>query len=91
MLRLEARAESSILMSYASPLIAIVLMLFGGLLLFTFLGKDPIEGFKIFFDAIKIQDHQDKWEEEESPPQLGWEISNVDELNARATNNEFRT
>jgi len=49
MLRLEARAESSILMSYASPLIAIVLMLFGGLLLFSFLGKDPIEGFKIFF------------------------------------------
>ena len=49
MLRLEARAESSKLMSYASPLIAIVLMLFGGLLLFTFLGKDPIEGFKIFF------------------------------------------
>ena len=49
MLRLEARAESSKLMSYASPLIAIVLMLFGGLLLFTFLGKDPVEGFKIFF------------------------------------------
>ena len=46
---------------------------------------------KIFFDAIKIQDHQDKWEEEESPPQLGWEISNIDELNIRATNNEFRT
>jgi len=37
------------LMSYASPLLAIVLMLIGGLLLFTFLGKDPIEGFKIFF------------------------------------------
>ncbi|MFA9418947.1 MAG: ABC transporter permease [Gammaproteobacteria bacterium] len=49
MLRLEARAESSKLMSYASPLIAIVLMLIGGLLLFTFLGKDPVEGFKIFF------------------------------------------
>ena len=49
MLRLEARAEPSILMSYASPLLAIVLMLIGGLLLFTFLGKDPIEGFKIFF------------------------------------------
>ena len=49
MLRLEARAEPSKLMSYASPLLAIVLMLIGGLLLFTFLGKDPIEGFKIFF------------------------------------------
>lgn len=49
MLRLEARAEPSKVMSYASPLLAIVLMLIGGLLLFTFLGKDPIEGFKIFF------------------------------------------
>ena len=49
MLRLEARAEASKLMSYASPLLAVVLMLIGGLLLFTFLGKDPIEGFKIFF------------------------------------------
>ena len=36
-------------MSYASPLIAIVLMLIGGLLLFTALGKDPIEGFIVFF------------------------------------------
>jgi len=49
MLRLEARVESSKLMSYASPVLAILLMLIGGLLLFTFLGKDPIEGFKIFF------------------------------------------
>jgi simple sugar transport system permease protein len=36
-------------MSYASPLIAIVLMLIGGLLLFAFLGKSPLEGFKVFF------------------------------------------
>jgi simple sugar transport system permease protein len=36
-------------MSYASPAIAIVLMLIGGLLLFLFLGKSPIEGFKVFF------------------------------------------
>jgi ABC-type uncharacterized transport system permease subunit len=49
MLRLEARAESSVVMSYASPVLAIFLMLVGGLLLFTFLGKNPIEGFKIFF------------------------------------------
>jgi ABC-type uncharacterized transport system permease subunit len=49
MLRLEARPEASKLMSYASPLLAVVLMLIGGLLLFTFLGKDPVEGFKIFF------------------------------------------
>ena len=49
MLRLERRPEASQLMSYASPLIAIVLMLIGGLLLFIALGKDPIEGFKVFF------------------------------------------
>jgi simple sugar transport system permease protein len=36
-------------MSYVSPLIAIVLMLIGGLLLFAFLGKNPLEGFKVFF------------------------------------------
>ena len=47
--RLERRPEASQLMSYASPLIAIVLMLIGGLLLFIALGKDPIEGFKVFF------------------------------------------
>ncbi len=49
MLRLERRAEASQAMSYASPLIAILLMLIGGLLLFTFLGKNPVEGFKVFF------------------------------------------
>ncbi len=49
MLRLERRPEASQMMSYASPLIAILLMLIGGLLLFTALGKDPIEGFKVFF------------------------------------------
>jgi ABC-type uncharacterized transport system permease subunit len=47
--KLERRPEASQLMSYASPLIAIVLMLIGGLLLFTALGKDPIEGFIVFF------------------------------------------
>ena len=49
MLRLERRPEASQAMSYLSPLIAIVLMLIGGLLLFTALGKDPVEGFRIFF------------------------------------------
>ena len=46
MLRLERRPEASHLMSYASPAIAIVLMLIGGLFLFAFLGKNPIDGFK---------------------------------------------
>ncbi|MDH3386771.1 MAG: ABC transporter permease, partial [Gammaproteobacteria bacterium] len=49
MLRLERRPEASLVMSYASPLIAVLLMLIGGLLLFTFLGKNPIEGFTVFF------------------------------------------
>lgn len=49
MIRLERRPEASQLMSYASPLIAIVLMLIGGLLLFAFLGKNPLEGFRVFF------------------------------------------
>ncbi len=49
MLRLEPRAEASQAMSYLSPLIAIALMLVGGLLLFAALGKNPLEGFKVFF------------------------------------------
>jgi len=49
MLRLEPRAESSQSMSYLSPILAVFLMLVGGLILFLILGKDPIEGFKVFF------------------------------------------
>lgn len=49
MIKLEKRPEASQLMGYISPLIAIILMLIGGLLLFTFLGKNPIEGFRVFF------------------------------------------
>ncbi len=47
--RLEARPEPSPMMGYLSPLLAVMLTLLGGLLLFYILGKDPIEGFKIFF------------------------------------------
>ncbi len=49
LLRLEARQEPSPIMGYLSPLLAVLLTLIGGLLLFYALGKDPIEGFKIFF------------------------------------------
>ncbi len=49
MLELEARAEPSRLMSWASPLLAVVLMLVGGLVVFAALGKDPVEGFRVFF------------------------------------------
>ena len=49
MLRLEPRAEASRLMGYLSPLIAVLLMLIGGLALFAALGKDPVEGFRVYF------------------------------------------
>ncbi len=49
MLRLEKRPEASQTMSYVSPLIAVALMLIGGLILFAALGKNPIEGFRVFF------------------------------------------
>ena len=49
MLRLEARPEPSNAMRYASPLIAVVLTLMGGLIIFAALGKNPLEGFKVFF------------------------------------------
>jgi general nucleoside transport system permease protein len=49
MLRLERRPEASRAMTYASPLIAVALMLLGGLLLFAALGKNPLQGFRVFF------------------------------------------
>ena len=49
MLRLEKRPEASQTMSYVSPLIAVALMLVGGLILFAALGKNPVEGFRVFF------------------------------------------
>lgn len=48
-LRFEARPEPSRLMRYLSPLLAVLLMLGSGMLLFTALGKSPVEGFKVFF------------------------------------------
>ncbi len=47
--RLEPRAEPSQLMAYASPLLAVALTLLGGMLIFSALGKDPVQGFRIFF------------------------------------------
>src|SRR5215468_3707388 len=49
MWKLEARPEASRAMRYASPAIAVALTLVGGMLVFTVLGKNPIEGFRIFF------------------------------------------
>jgi simple sugar transport system permease protein len=48
-LKLEPRVETSNRMRYLSPLIAIVMTMLGGLILFAALGKDPLEGFKVFF------------------------------------------
>lgn len=49
MLRLEKRPEPSRAMRLAAPLIAAVMMLVTGLLIFTLLGKDPVEAFVVFF------------------------------------------
>ena len=48
-LRLEPRPEPSRLMRVVSPLIAVVLMLLAGLVIFSALGKDPVQGFRLFF------------------------------------------
>ena len=48
-IRLEARPEPSQAMRYLSPLIAVALMLLAGLVIFSALGKDPIQGFRLFF------------------------------------------
>jgi ABC-type uncharacterized transport system permease subunit len=49
MFRLETRAEASNAMRYASPLIAVALTLLGGMIIFAALGKNPVEGFRVFF------------------------------------------
>ena len=49
LLKFEQRPEPSSLMRYLSPVIAVGLMLFSGMLLFYLLGKNPFEGFRIFF------------------------------------------
>jgi len=49
MFKLEARPEASRAMRYASPAIAVALMVVVGMLVFSALGKDPVEGFRVFF------------------------------------------
>src|SRR5579872_1393375 len=49
MLRLERRPSPSAIMSFVSPLIAATGMLMTGFLLFSALGKDPVEAFYLFF------------------------------------------
>ncbi len=49
MLRLEARPEPSRFWSLGSPLLALVLTVVIGVLLFAALGKDPVRGLEVFF------------------------------------------
>lgn len=46
---LEARAQPSRLMSYASPLLALLLTTLCGAILFSLLGKNPLSGLAVFF------------------------------------------
>jgi len=49
MLKLEPRAQASLFWRFASPLVALLITVCIGLLLFTALGKDPIKGLSVFF------------------------------------------
>jgi len=49
MLRLEPRAQPSTLWRYASPLLALVITVVLGVILFFALGKDPVRGLQVFF------------------------------------------
>ncbi|MES2943980.1 MAG: ABC transporter permease [Pseudomonadota bacterium] len=60
MIRLEARPEASKFWSYASPLLALLVTVVIGVLLFMALGKDPVKGLQVFF-----------WEPVKSPYALG--------------------
>ncbi len=49
MLKLEARPQPSKLWSYASPVLALLVTVLIGVVLFVALGKDPISGLRMFF------------------------------------------
>ncbi|WP_339939256.1 ABC transporter permease [Undibacterium luofuense] len=48
MFKLEPRSGSSRLMAYTSPVLAVLLTLLGGALLFALLGKNPLTGLEVF-------------------------------------------
>jgi general nucleoside transport system permease protein len=60
MIRLEARPEASKFWTYASPVLALLVTVVIGVLLFAALGKDPVRGLQVFF-----------WEPIKSPYALG--------------------
>ena len=49
MLKLEARPEPSVAWTYASPLLALLITVVIGTLMFTALGKNPLRGLEMFF------------------------------------------
>ncbi len=49
MFRFEARAQASPRWSYASPLLALLLTVLMGVILFAAMGKDPVSGLRVFF------------------------------------------
>jgi len=49
MLKLEVRPQPSKAWSYASPLLALVITVVIGIILFAALGKDPVRGLQVFF------------------------------------------
>jgi len=49
MLKLEARPEPSSVWTYASPLLALLITVVIGTIMFTALGKDPLRGLEMFF------------------------------------------
>src|SRR5690606_30752782 len=49
MFRLEPRARPSTLMAWLSPIMAVLLTMACGALLFTFVGKDPVASLQVFF------------------------------------------
>ena len=49
MLKLESRAAASKVMTLASPLIALAVTVLIGVVLFLLLGKDPVQGLRMFF------------------------------------------
>ncbi|WP_180131764.1 ABC transporter permease [Rhodoferax sp. BLA1] len=49
MLKLEARPEPSKIWTFASPLLALVITVLMGTLMFVALGKDPVKGLQMFF------------------------------------------
>ncbi len=60
MLKLEARPQPSTFWSFGSPLLALLITVLIGVLLFMALGKDPVRGLQVFF-----------WEPIKSPYALG--------------------